>query len=189
MPPPVRRATLGAIISGTLAPRSGTTLVSALVGLALAGAGCGETTVDATQVEQQIEQQLSTGTTKVVSVSCPDDVKSETGAKFTCSAKLSGGGSADVQVTETQAPDHFTYSFKPGTVKISGASVDQALEQDLAAQGFPNATVNCPSPIPVKPGTTTTCPVSGARGGVGTVSFQFSDASGSVEESSVETGS
>jgi hypothetical protein len=31
--------------------------------------------------------------------------------------------------------------------------------------------------------------VSGARGGVGTVSFQFSDASGSVEESSVETGS
>jgi hypothetical protein len=185
----VRRATLGAIISGTLAPRSGTTLVSALVGLALAGAGCGETTVDATQVEQQIEQQLSTATTKVVSVSCPDDVKSETGAKFTCSAKLEGGGSADVQVVETQAPNQFTYSFKPGTVEISGATVDKAVEQDLAAQGIPNATVNCPSVIKVKPGTTVTCPVSGARGGAGTVSFQFSDASGSVDESSVETGS
>jgi hypothetical protein len=181
--------TLGAIISGTLARRSGTTLVSALVGLALAGAGCGETTVDATQVEQQIEQQLSTGTTKVVSVSCPDDVKSETGAKFTCSAKLEGGGSADVQVVETQAPNQFTYSFKPGTVEISGATVDKAVEQDLAAQGIPNATVNCPSVIKVKPGTTVTCPVSGARGGAGTVSFQFSDASGSVDESSVETGS
>jgi hypothetical protein len=185
----VRRATLGAIISGTLAPRSGTTLVSALVGLALAGAGCGETTVDATQVEQQIEQQLSTATTKVVSVSCPDDVKSETGAKFTCSAKLEGGGSADVQVVETQAPNQFTYSFKPGTVEISGATVDKAVEQDLAAQGIPNATVNCPSVIKVKPGTTVTCPVSGARGGAGSVSFQFSDASGSVDESSVETGS
>jgi Domain of unknown function (DUF4333) len=174
---------------GMMAPRRRTTLASAVAALAFAPTGCGERTVDATQVEQQIEQQLSTATTKVTSVSCPDDVKSQTGAKFTCSAKLSGGGSADVQVTETQAPDHFTYSFKPGTVKISGASVDQALEQDLGANGFPNATVNCPSPIPVKPGTTTTCPVSGARGGVGTVSFQFSDASGSVEESSVETGS
>jgi Domain of unknown function (DUF4333) len=164
-------------------------LVSALVGLALAGPGCGETTVDATQVEQQIEQQLSTGTTKVVSVSCPDDVKSQNGAKFTCSAKLEGGGSADVQVVETQAPNQFTYSFKPGTVEISGATVDEAVEQDLEAQGIPNATVNCPSVIKVKPGTTVTCPVSGARGGAGTVSFQFSDASGSVDESSVETGS
>ena len=150
---------------------------------------CGERTVDATQVEQQIEQQLSTAITKVTSVSCPDGIPSQTGTKFTCSAKLSGGGSADVQVTETQAPDQFTYSFKPGTVKVSSASVDQALEQDLAAKGFPNATVNCPSPIPVKPGTTTTCPVSGARGGTGTVSFQFSNASGSVEQSSVKTAS
>ena len=116
-------------------------------------------TVDASQVEKGIEQSLSTATTEVTSVSCPDDVKSETGAKFTCSAKLSGGGSAKVEVTETQAPDEFTYNFKPGTVELSGASVDKALEQSLATRGIEGATVNCPDPVRVQPGTTVTCPV------------------------------
>jgi uncharacterized protein DUF4333 len=168
-------------------PRSGFPVTLAVAGLALALVACGEHTVDANQVEQQIEQHLSTATTKVTSVSCPEDVKSQTGATFTCKAKLSGGGSADVQVVETQAPNQFTYSFKPGTVTLSGASVDKALEQDLHAKGIPNATVNCPSVIPVKPGTTTTCPVSGAHASA-TVSFQFTDASGSIDESSVKTG-
>jgi uncharacterized protein DUF4333 len=166
-------------------PRSGFLVTLAIAGLALAA--CGERTVDANHVEQQIEQHLSTATTQVTSVSCPQDVKSQTGATFTCQAKLSGGGSADVQVVETQAPNQFTYSFKPGTVKISGASVDKALEQDLHAKGIPNVTVNCPSVIPVKPGTTTTCPVSGAHASA-TVSFQFTDAAGSIDQSSVKTG-
>jgi len=169
----------------TFRPRSGLSITVAVAVSALVA--CGERTVDANQVEQQIEQQLSTATTKVTSVSCPEDVKSQTGATFTCQAKLSGGGSADVQVTETQTPDQFTYSFKPGTVKLSGASVDKVLEQDLQAQGIPNATVNCPSVIPVKPGTTTSCPVSGPRASA-TVSFQFTDASGSIDQSSVKTG-
>ena len=153
----------------------------------MALAGCGERTVDATQIEQQIGQQLSGATVQVTSASCPDDVKSETGATFTCRAELSGGGSADVQVTETQAPDDFTYSFKPGTVEVSGASVDEAIEQELEGEGVSDPTVNCPSVIKVEQGATTICPVSGARGS-GTVSFQFADATGSIEQGSVETG-
>jgi Domain of unknown function (DUF4333) len=163
-------------------------LVGLLILGALAAAGCGDDTdtVDAAQIEQQIEESLSTATAKVASVSCPDDVKSETGAKFTCSAELEGGGSAKVEVTETEAPDQFTYSFKPGTVTLPGATVDKVLEQTLAASGIPNATVDCPSSVKVEPGTTVSCPASGAGGGVGTVSFQFSDASGSVDKSSVQ---
>ena len=171
------------------APGSRAVVVSLIAAVAVAGCGDDdEETVDAGQIEQQITQQLSTATTEVTSVSCPDDVKSETGAKFTCSAKLSGGGSAKVEVTETQAPSQFTFAFKPGSVKLSGASVDKTLEQSLAVQGIPDATVNCPNTIKVEPGKTVTCPVAGAGGGTGTVSFQFSDASGSVEKSSVETG-
>jgi hypothetical protein len=143
--------------------------------------------VDASQVEKGIEQTLSNATTEVTSVSCPDDVKSETGAKFTCSAKLSGGGSTKVEITETQAPDEFTYNFEPGTVELSGASVDKALEQSLATRGIDGATVNCPDPVRVQPGTTVTCPVSGTGGGVGTVSFEFTS-SGSIDPSSVQTG-
>ena len=159
---------------------------------ALALVACGDDeegrTVDADQVEQQIERSLSSDTTEFESVSCPDDVKSETGAKFTCSAKFDGGGSAKVAVTEEQAPNQFTYAFKPGTVKLAGSSVDKALEDDLAASGIPEATVNCPDVIEVKAGTTVTCPVSGARGGAATVTFEFSDDDGSIDESSVETG-
>jgi hypothetical protein len=156
--------------------------------------GCGDdddndrNTVDANQVEQGIEQDLSTSTTTITSVSCPDDVESTTGAKFTCSAKLSGGGSAKVTVTQ-DGPNQFSYSFKPGTVELAGSTVDKALEQDLAASGIPNATVNCPDPVKVKTGTTVTCPVAGARGGAATISFQFTDNSGSIDQSSVETGS
>lgn len=154
------------------------------------GAGCGDDedeTVDAAQIEQQIQQSLSTTTTKVASVSCPDDVKSETGAKFTCSAKLDGGGSGKVQVTQT-GESEFTYTFKPGTVQLAGETVDKRLEQQLAASGIPNASVECPGPVKVKPGTTVTCPVTGAGGGAATVSFEFTDASGSIDEASVEAG-
>jgi hypothetical protein len=142
--------------------------------------------VDAGKLEQQIERSLSSATATVSSVACPDDVANETGAKFTCKAKLSGGGSAQVAVEITRAPNEFSYSFKPGTVVLAGASVDKALEQELAAGGAANATVDCPATIKVKAGATVSCPVTGGGGGAANVSFQFSDAAGSIEDSSVK---
>jgi hypothetical protein len=179
--------------------RCGAGLVSLLVAALVVGA-CGDSdsdsngtsqrsTVDASELEREIEQNLSSKTIEVKSVSCPDDVKSETGAKFTCSAKFDAGGSAKVAVTETRAPNQFSYDFKPGTVVLAGAAVDQELERDLEAKGAPGATVNCPSEIKVEKGTTVTCPVTGAGGGVGNVSFEFSDAVGSIDATSVDTGS
>ena len=160
-----------------------------MVGAAFALAACGDDTVDAGKVEHGIEQDLSTATTTVSSVSCPDGVKNETGATFTCKAKLSGGGSGDVTVKVTDAPNDFSYSFKPGTVVRAGATVDKQLEQALAASGAANATVNCPQTIKVTPGATVTCPVTSAGGRVGHVSFQFTDAAGSIEGSSVKAQS
>ena len=165
-----------------------------LTGALCALGGCGSDagsrkTVDAPKLEQEIEQSLSTATAKVTSASCPDGIENETGKTFTCQAKLSGGGSADVTVKITRAPNQFSYSFKPGTVVLAGTSLDKALEKELAARGVTGATVNCPSSVKVKSGTTVTCPVAGARGGVGSVSFEFSDAGGSIEDSSVKTES
>ncbi|HKP91759.1 MAG TPA: DUF4333 domain-containing protein [Thermoleophilaceae bacterium] len=160
--------------------------------VAVAGAGCGDDgkarTVDEQQIESQIERSLSTATAKVTSVDCPGDVESKTGAKFTCKAKLEGGGKGEVEVTETQAPDRFTYAFKPGTVELSGESVDAAVERELQQSGVNGAQAECPEVVEVKTGTTVTCPVKGAGGGVGRVSFEFEDESGSIDASSVETG-
>jgi hypothetical protein len=161
-------------------------LLFAMFGL-LATAGCGSDNVDASKAEQGIESSpLSTSTTQITSASCPDDVKKEKGKTFTCDVKLSGGGKA--QVTVTQASDHntFSYAFKSGSVVLPGSTVDKEVEQNLADAGVKGATVNCPDTVPVKTGTTVTCPVKSSSGRQATVSFTFSDSSGTVDSSSVE---
>jgi hypothetical protein len=161
--------------------------VAVVVGL-LVTAGCGsDDTVDASKAEQGIESSsLSTSTTQITSASCPDDVKKEKGGTFTCDVKLSGGGKAKVTVTQTSGHNTFTYAFKSGSVVLPGSTVDKAVEQDLADAGIKGATVNCPDTVPVKPGTTVTCPITTSSGRQASVSFEFSDSSGTVESSSVK---
>jgi hypothetical protein len=55
-------------------------------------AGCGETVLDTTKTEEQLQASLSKSLhEKVSSVECPSDQKVEAGATFTCSVKLSDG--------------------------------------------------------------------------------------------------
>ena len=156
------------------------------VGL-LATVGCGDDTVDASKAEQGIEDSsLSTSTTQITSASCPDDVKQEKGKTFTCDVELSGGGKAQVTVTQASDRNTFTYAFKAGSVVLPGSTVDKEVEQDLADAGVKDATVNCPDTVPVKPGTTVTCPITSSSGREATVTFTFSSSSGTVDSSSVE---
>ena len=161
-----------------------------VMGGLLAIAGCGSDTVDAGKAEQGIEgSSLSTSTTQISSAACPDDVKKEKGKTFTCDVKLSGGGKAQVTVTQTSNHNTFSYAFKPGSVEIPASTVNKQLEEDLADAGVENATVNCPDPVKVKVDTTVTCPVSTANGRNGTVSFTFTSDSGSIDSSSVKESS
>ena len=154
---------------------------------ALVVAGCGSDTVDASKAEEGIENSdLSTSTTQITSASCPDDVEKEKGKTFTCDVKLSGGGKAQVTVTQTSNQNTFSYAYKSGSVVLPGSTVDKEIEQDLADAGVEGATVNCPDEVPVKAGTTVTCPITYSSGRQATVSFVFSDSSGTVDSSSVE---
>lgn len=166
--------------------RAVTAILMVVVG-ALAAVGCGDDNVDASKAESGIEgSSLSTSTTDITSASCPDDVKKENGKTFTCDVKLSGGGKAEVTVTQTSNHNTFSYAYKPGSVVLPGSKVDKQIEQELADAGVQDATVNCPDKVPVKTGTTVTCPVTGASGRQATVSFEFSDSSGTVDSSSVD---
>jgi hypothetical protein len=160
---------------------------TALIGLALALAavGCGNDTIDAAEVEAGIEQSLSSVTASVSSVSCPNDVKKEEDTTFTCDAKLKGGGKAKVKVTQGSKGGDFTYAFKPGTVVLTDNAVEPALEKDLAASGLPDTTVDCPDTIKVKEGETVTCTATGAGGRQSQLTFTFSSADGTIDESSV----
>jgi hypothetical protein len=156
-------------------------VVAVLVG------GCGSDTVDASKAEQSLENSsLSTSATQITSASCPDDVKKEKGKTFTCDVKLSGGGKAKVTATQTSNHNTFSYAYKPGSVVLPGSNVDQQLEQALADAGVKEAHVNCPSSVPVKTETTVTCPVTFSSGRQGTISFEFSSSSGTVDSSSVK---
>jgi Domain of unknown function (DUF4333) len=143
-------------------------------------------TVNKAAVEQGIENSLSTSSVKVSSASCPSNIPSKVGQTFTCSVKLSNGGTGDAVVTQA-GPNSFTYELKNGTVQIPGSTADAAIKKQLAAQGAPNAVVNCPSTIIVKVGTSVTCAVSSANGKAhGSVTFTFSGADGTVDPSSVK---
>jgi hypothetical protein len=164
-------------------------VVGAMAGVVgvLAAAGCGSDTIDSSKAEQGIEDSsLTTSSGHITSASCPSGAKKQKGGTFTCDVKLSGGGKARVTVTQTSNQNTFSYAYKPGSVVLPGSTVDKRLEQDLDNAGVKGAQVNCPASVPVKTGTTVTCPVTLSSGAQATVSFEFSDSSGTVNSSSVK---
>jgi hypothetical protein len=142
--------------------------------------GCGDDKVDTAAIEGTIKSEL-----KAESVKCPDDVTFERGTTFKCDATLKNGATGDVQVT-MNSRDDFLFKLVPGSVQVPGATVEKEIQQQLASKGIPDAAVNCPDNIIVKLNTSVTCDVTGAKG-VGKVTFGWSDSSGTVDESSVET--
>jgi len=172
-------------------------LLAAAATLALAGCGDGDPeaaattpqrTVDSAQVEDQITEQLATPTTEVSKVGCPEDVQPAAGATFTCSVTWADGAKGKVEVTQESAA-RFTYAPVPGSVRVPGKTVEASVERALAEQGAPGVQASCPDPVTVKEGSTVTCTVQGASGVAGgTVSFSFSDATGTVDPTTVQAG-
>ncbi len=79
---------------------------------ALVFAGCGDTVLDSTKTEEQLQASLSKSLgEKVSSVDCPSDIEVEKGKTFNCSVKMQKGedqtvtleirnSDADVSVTD-----------------------------------------------------------------------------------------
>jgi hypothetical protein len=76
------------------------TRLGAFIGLAAVlafAAGCGETVLDATKAEEQLEANLSSSRKeKVSSVDCPSGEKVEAGRTFVCSVEFADGKTASV---------------------------------------------------------------------------------------------
>ena len=70
--------------------------------LALLATACGDSKLDTSKLEDQIEKTLAdrTGFT-ITSVRCPDDVKAEKGGTFRCTVATARGERAVVNVTQT----------------------------------------------------------------------------------------
>jgi translation initiation factor IF-1 len=91
--------------------RSRLARVLVLVCIAAVATGCSKTLkIDdlETEIGSQIDTQLGTaGNT----VACPDDVKAEAGATFECTATLSTGDTVTVEVKQTDAEGHITWTL------------------------------------------------------------------------------
>lgn len=66
--------------------------ILAVVAGALLAAGCGKTVIDLSKTEDQIQAEAEGQGNNVASVDCPSDVEVVAGDKFTCTVRLSGGG-------------------------------------------------------------------------------------------------
>lgn len=65
---------------------------AALLAIALAAAGCGETLIDSTKTEETIQSNFEKALhEKISSVECPSDQKVEAGQTFTCTVNFSDG--------------------------------------------------------------------------------------------------
>jgi len=162
-------------------------------------AGCGSSndessetvrtaTVDSSAVESAIAKKFSSNGADVTKVKCPEGVEAKAGDAFKCDASWSNGATGKVQVTQ-EGGARFSSQVVAGSVQIPGESVDKTLEKQLAQQGAPNATAECPQNVIVKVGSTVTCDLNGAGGAAtGKVTFTFTSATGEVDPSSVHTG-
>ena len=144
-------------------------------------------TVDTSTVEQQIQSQLSGPDVTITSVSCPTNVTKKKGATFDCTAKIEGGGSATVVVTQVNGINQYTYAFKSGTLKIPGSSVEPVVQQNLEKEGVQVTAVTCPSTIIVKTNSPVTCTAATQGGAQINVTFTLSS-DGEVNPSSVQSG-
>jgi hypothetical protein len=133
-------------------------------------------TVDSTSVENGIKRDLSTAA-EVKSAKCPDNVKSEDGANFTCDVTFTTGATGKTAVTEDSSKS-FTYDLQNGSVRISGKAVAAQLKQVLDRQGIQSVTAQCPRTVAVKLNTALTC---------GSITFAFSNEDGTVDPSTVQT--
>jgi len=73
--------------------------------LALAAAGCGESTIDQDDVVNLVQKQLANDNLKAKSVECPDDVEAKEGETFKCDVTLTNGNTGTYTITVENVND------------------------------------------------------------------------------------
>jgi len=115
----------------------------------LALAGCGETTIDAgkgeTFIRGVVTKQIGA---KVRSVSCPDDIKTEKGGRFTCQVTGTDGSEGGVNVR--QSDDEGNVRVDAPFLRVRDA--EQVIDEQITQRGKTTTTIACPEIIVVAKG-------------------------------------
>jgi hypothetical protein len=85
-----------------------------IAALALAGAGCGEKTLNTGDLEGKLKDQLGADAgVEPRDVQCPEDIKVEKGKKFDCTLTAPNGDQVKVNVTLTNDDGGFSAVVPP----------------------------------------------------------------------------
>jgi Domain of unknown function (DUF4333) len=118
--------------------------------LLLAGAlaSCSESTYDAAKGERFIRgvvvKQVGA---QVATVSCPDDVETKPGRRFTCAVRGSDGSEGDVLVTQRDGDGNFLVNAPFLHVREAEAVMTQQIEKELKGS---DVKVACPEIVVVR---------------------------------------
>lgn len=92
------------------------TVVTSLVALATALAGCGDKTIDQGKAEDLARKVADSGTVKTKSIECPSDTKVEKGKSFDCDLEYEDG--AKGTITMHMSDDEGTVRTTAADVKV-----------------------------------------------------------------------
>lgn len=131
-------------------------------GLGLLVTACGGgNVVDATKLEQSIRSTLDKDPlTTVRSVSCPDDIASVAGKRFTCAVESPSGAPGIVSVTVRDSQRHVRWSLTQPPAPGSGA-LARVIQADFVAHDPRDAVsrTTCPSAVLASAGSRSTCTI------------------------------
>ena len=100
-----------------MARRTGPLAVAAMAAAALP-AGCGEQTLDASELEQELSRQLGAQAGQTPrSVACPDNVKAQRGKRFDCTLTAKNGDRVRVEVLLTNDEGGFRANVPQQQIK------------------------------------------------------------------------
>jgi hypothetical protein len=134
-------------------------LIAALV--AAVAAGCGGTTIDGGELEDEIKEDASGEGLVIDDVDCPSR-EAETGDTFECTVTVKGEDSP-LEIVQRDDDGNVTYDLAPLLEGIAGSTIDggeleDEIKTDASREGLVVDDVACPSPE-AKTGDTFECTV------------------------------
>ena len=120
-------------------------------------AGCGESTLDASDTERAIRGAVREQVGAAVSrVECPDGVAARTGGTFTCTITGKDGTRGKARVTQTDDQGHVSVRAPFVDTRPVERQVARGLEEQ---SGAGRVRLKCPEIVPVRAGSAFTCRV------------------------------
>lgn len=144
--------------------------------LTVLATGCSQT-IDGSDIEREVAAGVDDLQGVEVEVSCPDDIETEDGGTFTCTATDSEGTEEDVNVVQQDADGNVKWNMDVLNLQV----VEDELAPKVSAEVGTDVTIECPEVlVSSAQGSTVDCRATDSEG-EGVIRITSTDGEGNVE--------